>query len=71
MGLSPAEALVAVTINAAYSAGLGPEIGSIEAGKQADLVVWDVRSLDQIPYWLGRRAVRSVVKRGRPVFGRG
>ena len=71
MGLSPAEALVAVTINAAYSAGLGAEIGSIEPGKQADLVVWDVQSLDQIPYWLGRRAVRSVVKRGRPVFGRG
>jgi imidazolonepropionase len=70
MGLTPVEALVAVTINAAYSAGLGAEIGSIEPGKQADLVVWDVQSLDQIPYWLGRRVVRAVVKRGRPVFGR-
>lgn len=70
MGLTPSEALAAVTINAAYSIGLGAEIGSIEPGKQADLVVWDVPSLDQIPYWLGGRRVRSVVKRGRKVFGR-
>jgi imidazolonepropionase len=46
MGLTPAEALVAVTINAAHSLGLGAEIGSIEPGKQADLVVWDVPSLE-------------------------
>ena len=71
MGITPAEALVAATINAAYSVGLGAEIGSIEPGKQADLVVWDVPSLDQIPYWLGGMVVRSVVKRGRPVFARG
>jgi imidazolonepropionase len=70
MGLTPSEALAAVTINAAYSIGLGAEIGSIERGKQADLVVWDVPSLDQIPYWLGGRRARSVVKRGRKVFGR-
>jgi imidazolonepropionase len=70
MGLTPAEALAAVTINAAYSIGLGAEIGSIEPGKQADLVIWTVPSLDQIPYWLGGRMVGSVVKRGRRVFGR-
>ena len=70
MGLTPAEALAAVTINAAYSIGLGAEVGSIEPGKQADLVVWGLPSVDQIPYWLGGRPVRSVVKRGRLVFGR-
>jgi imidazolonepropionase len=70
MGLTPAEALVGVTINAAHSVGLGAEIGSIEPGKQADLVVWDVPSIDQIPYWLGSRLARSVVKRGRVVFER-
>jgi imidazolonepropionase len=70
MGLTPAEALVAVTINAAHSIGLGAEVGSIEPGKQADLIVWDVPSVDQIPYWLGGRLVRSVVKRVRRVFGR-
>lgn len=71
MGLTPAEALVAVTINAAHSIGLGAAVGSIEAGRQADLVVWDVPAIDQMPYWLGGRLVRSVVKRGRLVFGRG
>jgi imidazolonepropionase len=68
MGLTPAEALVAVTINAAHSIGLGARLGSIEVGKQADLVVWSVPSIDQIPYWLGGRRVRSVIKRGRQVF---
>jgi imidazolonepropionase len=71
MGLTPVEALVAVTINAAHSVGLGAEIGSIEPGKQADLVVWDVHSVDQLPYWLGARLARVVIKRGRPVFERG
>ncbi|MGA3058366.1 MAG: imidazolonepropionase [Candidatus Limnocylindrales bacterium] len=71
MGLTPAEALAAVTINAAHSLGLGAEIGSIEPGKQADLVVWDVPSVDQMPYWLGARLARTVVKRGRVVFERG
>ena len=69
MGLTPAEALAAVTVNAAHSLGLGAEIGSIEPGKQADLVIWSVPSIDQIPYWLGGRRVRSVVKRGRQVLG--
>ncbi len=68
MGLAPAEALAAVTINAACSMGLGSEIGSIEPGKQADLVIWDVPGLELIPYWLGSNRVRTVVKRGRPVF---
>jgi imidazolonepropionase len=71
MGLTPAEALVAVTINAAHSVGLSSEMGSIESGKQADLVVWDVPSIDQLPYWLGARLARTVVKRGRVVFGNG
>jgi len=71
MGLTPAEALVAVTINASHSLGLGAEIGSIEPGKQADLVVWDVPSVEQLPYWLGGRLARVVIKRGRAVFERG
>ena len=70
MGLNPAEALAAVTINAAHSVGLGDRIGSIETGKQADLVVWSVATLEQLPYWLGTRPARTVVKRGRVVFAR-
>jgi imidazolonepropionase len=70
MGLTPAEALAAVTINAAHSLGLGSEIGSIEPGKQADLVIWDVPTLEQIPYWIGSNRVRTVVKRGVTVLSR-
>jgi imidazolonepropionase len=69
MGLTPAEALAAVTINAAGALGLAAEIGSIEPGKRADLVVWDVPAVEQLPYWLGASLVRTVVKRGRPVWG--
>jgi imidazolonepropionase len=70
MGLTPAEALAAVTVNAAHSLGLGDTIGSIEPGKQADLVVWEASTLDQLPYWLGGSLVRTVVKRGRIAFDR-
>ena len=70
LDLTPAEALSAVTINAAHALGLGAEIGSIEPGKQADLVVWNVPTLEQIPYWLGADLARTVVKRGRVVFER-
>jgi imidazolonepropionase len=68
LGLSPDEALAAVTINAAHALVLGDEIGSLEAGKAADLVVWRVPTTTQIPYWPGADLVRTVVKRGRVVL---
>jgi imidazolonepropionase len=71
MGLTPSEALAAVTINAAHSLGLGAEIGSIERGKQADMVIWAVPTVEQLPYWLGARQARVVIKRGRVILGRG
>jgi imidazolonepropionase len=70
MGLTPAEALAAVTINAAHSLALGAEIGSIEPGKQADLVVWDVPTVEQLPYWLGGAPAHIVIKRGAVAFER-
>jgi imidazolonepropionase len=69
--LSPAEALAAVTINAAHALGLGESHGSLEPGKTADLVVWDVPSHRQLPYWLGADLARTVVKRGRLVWSAG
>ncbi|HEY0443148.1 MAG TPA: imidazolonepropionase [Candidatus Limnocylindrales bacterium] len=68
--LSPAEALAAVTINAAHALRLGDEIGSLEVGKAADVAVWDVPTAEQIPYWPGADLVRTVVKRGRVVLER-
>ena len=68
--MTPDEALAAVTINAAHALGLADEIGSIEAGKQADLVIWRVPTSRQIPYWPAADLVRTVVKRGRIVLER-
>jgi imidazolonepropionase len=68
--LTPTEALAAVTINAAHALALGDEIGSLEPGKQADLVIWRVPAAAQIPYWPGADLVRTVVKKGRVVLER-
>jgi len=70
LGLTPDEALTAVTINAAHALGLDEEIGSLEVGKQADLVVWHTPTTAQIPYWPGASLVRTVIKRGRVVLDR-
>jgi imidazolonepropionase len=70
LGMTPDEALAGVTVNAAHALGLGEEIGSLESGKLADLVVWDVPTSRQIPYWPAADLVRTVVKKGRVVLER-
>ncbi len=70
LGLSPDEVLAAVTINAAGALRMDEEIGSLEAGKAADLTVWQVPSSTQIMTWPGADLVRTVVKRGRIVADR-
>ena len=70
MRLSPAEALAAVTINAAYATGVGGEAGSLEPGKLADVVIWRATDVGQLPYWVGADLVDVVVKRGRVVYRR-
>ncbi|BBB91130.1 MAG TPA: imidazolonepropionase [Methylomusa anaerophila] len=65
--LTPAEVLTAVTLNAAAAIHRADAIGSIEPGKQADLVIWNAADLEYIFYHWGINLVRSVVKRGKPV----
>jgi len=52
-GLTPEEALAGMTINAARALGLAHSIGSIAAGKAADLCVWPIETLAELGYWIG------------------
>jgi imidazolonepropionase len=52
-GLTPEEALAGMTVNAARALGLAHEVGSIAAGKAADLAVWRIESLAELGYWIG------------------
>ena len=70
MRMTPAEAVTAATINPAYSLGLGARIGSLEAGKQADIVVFGCPDYRQIPYFFGVNHARVVIKSGRVVADR-
>jgi len=65
LGLTIEEALTAATLNAACSLGLGTEIGSIETGKRADLVLLDAPNLLHLAYHYGINPVAAVVKGGR------
>jgi imidazolonepropionase len=65
--LLPAEALNAATINAAFAVGLGERVGSIETGKQADVLILDATDYRQIAYEFGGNFVETVVKKGKVV----
>jgi imidazolonepropionase len=52
-GLTPEEALAGMTVNAARALGLAHSVGSIAAGKQADLCAWRIESLAELGYWIG------------------
>jgi imidazolonepropionase len=52
-GLTPEEAIAGMTINAARALGLAHDIGSIAAGKAADLAVWRIAELAELGYWVG------------------
>jgi len=64
MKLTPAEAISAATINAAYALDRGDKVGSIEVGKGADIIVLDIPHHQQLPYWFGVNLVGRVVKNG-------
>jgi imidazolonepropionase len=67
MGLLPAEAVTALTLNAAVAVARSDHLGSIEVGKQADLVVWDAPDYRHLFYHFGVNHVEQVIKRGRVV----
>jgi imidazolonepropionase len=63
-GLTTEEALLGVTRHAAQALGLAGERGTLTAGQAADFVVWNVRSPDELGYWIGFNPRRTVVRAG-------
>jgi imidazolonepropionase len=68
MKLTPAEALCAATINAAWAINRGTTTGSLEPGKQADFLILDAPSYLHLPYRFGQNLVKTVVKSGEVVI---
>jgi imidazolonepropionase len=64
MGMTPAEAISAATINAAYAVGQGDQVGSLELGKRADLILLDVPSYQHLGYRFGTNLVGTVIAGG-------
>jgi imidazolonepropionase len=65
--MTPAEAIAAATINAAYALRREKRIGSLEVGKQADIAVFEVADYREIPYYFGMNHCWMTMKRGRVI----
>ena len=65
MKMSPSEAISAATINGAHALRLAHRKGSIEAGKDADLALFDVDDYREIPYWFGSNHCEAVIMQGK------
>ena len=66
--MTPEEALAGVTLHAATALGLGDSHGSLEVGKVADFVAWQIERPADLAYWLGGDLPKRVVRLGHDVF---
>ncbi|AGT31680.1 imidazolonepropionase [Geobacillus genomosp. 3] len=71
MGMTPAEAIAAATINAAHAIGRAHLVGSLEPGKKADLVIFQVPNYVQVMYYYGINHIETVIKNGKVVVKEG
>ena len=65
--MTPEEVLTAVTINAACSCGLEEKVGTLEVGKQADIVLWNAPDMEMLVYRMGSNLAKTVIKKGEIV----
>jgi len=68
MGMTSAEAIVASTLNAAYALGEGAEVGSLEGGKKADILILETSDYRDLAYRFGGNLVARVFQGGQPVW---
>jgi imidazolonepropionase len=71
MRMSPAEAISAATINGAHAVRRAESIGSLEPGKQADMIILNANDYREIPYWFGVNLVDTTIKRGVVIYRQG
>lgn len=71
MGLSPQEVINGMTINAAYAIGRGDKVGSLQKGKQADIVIMNAPNENYLIYHFGINHVNMVIKNGKIVVDEG
>jgi imidazolonepropionase len=64
------EALTALTVNSAYAIGMGEVVGRLSPGYQADITLFNVGALEEVPYNLGWNSVHQVIKKGRVAFSK-
>ncbi len=69
LGMTVEESFQAATYHGAKALELEEKIGSIEVGKSADLIIWGISSLLDIPYYVSNHPIRYVMKNGEIVFG--
>jgi imidazolonepropionase len=67
MRMTPAEAIAAATINGAHALRRAERLGSLEAGKQADLCAFELSDYREIPYYFGVNLCRLTIKRGQVI----
>ncbi len=68
MKMTPAETIVAATINGAYALDIGDKVGSLESGKDADLIILNCKNYKMIPYMFGINHVKTVIKKGKIIL---
>ena len=68
--MTPAEIITALTVNAAAAVGAADRIGSLEVGKQADIIMLEERSHLFLPYRVGMNIVDNVIKKGKVVWSK-
>jgi imidazolonepropionase len=65
--MTPEEALAGVTRNAATALAIGDSAGTLEAGKRADFVIWDIDHPAELAYRVGFNPCHDIVRRGVPL----
>ncbi len=69
MKMTPAEAICAATVNAAYAIGCGDSVGTLEQGRAADLILLNISDYRELPYYFGMNHVHMTMKRGVVIYG--